>query len=100
MDLLLDLSQSLRDALIGPIGAFYWSERVDDLVAYIDIVIETYIIPVKQKIEVFIDLRLQKEFSMHLIEKNTDLVYQIKNNFKDILHNSLQQFFYYNGTNS
>ena len=86
MELVLDLAKSINDALFGPLGIYYWSQRKDDILSYIVIIIIEYIFPVKRRIEQFNELKMQKEFSNSEEEKLVDLVYQVKNNFKDILH--------------
>ena len=97
MDLLVDLSQSIKDTLSGPVGEFYWCERQDDLESFVKI-IQTYIKPVKSQIDKFIELRLQGEIlDKEETEKIVDLIYQVKNNIKDILYSNLLPFFNFEG---
>jgi hypothetical protein len=60
-DLLLDLSQSIKDSLFGPVGKFYWEQRKDEIKCYVEIIFEKFVLPVQKSIENFLDLRIQKE---------------------------------------
>ena len=96
IDLLLDLAQTTTDILYGTVGEFYWQQRKDHFEEYVDILIKQYLIPVKIKIDQFVELNVQKEFSSYDEEKFTDLVYKIKSNFKDTLtktFNSLYEMY-------
>ena len=96
IDLLLDLAQTSTDILYGTVGEFYWQQRKDHFEEYVDILIKQYLIPVKIKIDQFVELNVQKEFSSYDEEKFTDLVYKIKSNFKDTLtktFNSLYEMY-------
>lgn len=89
VDLLLDLAQVNKDILSGPVGYYYWTQRKDFFEEYAHILIHEYLIPVRLRINQYVELRTQKEFSSDEEEKFTDLVYKIKSNFKDVLMKTL-----------
>ena len=78
MDSLIDFSQRINEALTGPIGKYYWEQKPEIVSAFVNIIIEDYISPVKRRIDEFLELMVQKEFSNDFEEKLIELVYQTK----------------------
>ena len=97
MNLLLDLAQSIRDSLVGSVGMYYWQQKREEIEKIVSDIISNYIDPVKSEIDLFLELRQQKEFSQEVDSKMVDLVHRVKNDFKDILDFSMQQFYNYSG---
>ncbi|CAI2384889.1 unnamed protein product [Moneuplotes crassus] len=97
MDLLMDLSRRIRDSLTGPIGRFYYSQRIDEMKELVNIIIFQYILPVRKKMVEFLELKVQKEFSNQFDDDIEELILKTKNIFKDIMTASFEQFFIHSG---
>jgi len=68
LDLLLELSRTMKESLLGPLGDYYLENSKDVLYDICEKMWNVYILPVLQRIEVYIELRAQKEYGNEFIQ--------------------------------
>jgi hypothetical protein len=61
-ELLVDLSSTVKEALLGPLGDFYLESRLDMLTEMSALLWTKYLLPVLQKIDIYLEMRGQKEY--------------------------------------
>ena len=75
--------------MLGPLGDFYLESRRDILNDLCFEVYQTYLLPVLQRIDVYIEMRNQKEFFGELVDQLDEHVIKVKNFFVEafnVLH--------------
>lgn len=89
LDLLSEFSRTLKEALLGPLGDYYLENRRDILNDICCRVYATYLLPVLQRIDVYVEMRNQKEFYGEFVDQLDEHVIKVKNFFVEsfnVLH--------------
>ena len=60
-ELLLDITKNVKDSLLGPVGTFYSRQRHDQLDSLARILLNSFILPIRKKMEQFFELKSQGE---------------------------------------
>lgn len=85
MELMADLAKTINESLLGPAGSYYEHERKDDLLDMSTILWNRFVVPVRKRMEVFIEMKTQKEYASEFETQVTELVYNSKSQIKDVL---------------
>lgn len=78
---LIELSRTLKESLLGPLGDYYLENRRDFLNDICMGVYQTYLLPVLQKIDQYVEMRNQKEFFGEFVDVLDEHVIKVKNQF-------------------
>jgi hypothetical protein len=81
MEMLVDLSRTVKEALLGPLGDFYMEQRQDVLFDLTCLLWSKYLLPILQKIDLYTEMRHQREYPIDFITNMDELIIQVKNNF-------------------
>ena len=65
---LTELSRTMREALLGPLGDYYIESRRDILSDLSCELYGRYLLPVLQRIDIYVEMRNQKEFFGELVD--------------------------------
>jgi hypothetical protein len=57
MEMLVDLSRTVKEALLGPLGDFYLENRQDVLFDLTCLLWSKYLLPILQKIDLYTEMR-------------------------------------------
>lgn len=60
-ELLTDITKNVKDSLLGPVGTFYSRQRHDQLDSLARILLNSFILPIRKKMEQFFELKSQGE---------------------------------------
>ena len=60
-ELLLDITKNVKDSLLGPVGTFYSRQRHDQLDSLARILLNSFILPIRKKMEQLFELKSQGE---------------------------------------
>lgn len=96
-EMLVELSRTIKEALLGPLGDHYLSHRLDVLFDISCLLWSKYVLPVMQRIDVYTEMRLQKEYSAEFVESMDQQVQMIKMHFVEafnIMHRILTRMDY------
>lgn len=96
-DLLVDLSSTVKEALQGPLGDYYIESRLDMLCEVSSLLWQTYLLPVLQKIDTYIEMRAQKEYNVDFVDTIDEAVIRVKHEFVDsldVIHRILSRIDY------
>lgn len=80
-DLLIELSRTLKESLLGPLGDYYLEKRRDILNDISCEIYQSYLLPVLQKIDQYVEMRNQKEFFGEFVDALDEHVIRVKNQF-------------------
>ncbi len=92
MEMLVDLSRTVKEALLGPLGDFYLEHRQDILYDLASLLWSKYLLPILQRMDLYTEMRHQREYHVDFIQNMDELVIQVKNNFAEafnIMHRIL-----------
>ena len=92
MELLVDLARTVKEALLGPLGDFYLEHRQDILFDLTCHLWSKYMLPILQKIDLYTEMRHQREYPLDFMQNLDELIIQVKNNFCEafiIMHRTL-----------
>ena len=78
---LIELSRTIKESLLGPLGDYYLEKRRDFLNDICCAVYQTYLLPVLQKIEQYVEMRNQKEFFGEFVDALDEHVIRVKTQF-------------------
>ena len=81
MELLVDLARTVKEALLGPLGDFYLEYRQDILFDLTCHLWSKYMLPILQKIDLYTEMRHQREYPLDFMQNLDELIIQVKNNF-------------------
>ena len=81
MELLVDLARTVKEALLGPLGDFYLEHRQDILFDLTCHLWSKYMLPILQKIDLYTEMRHQREYPVDFVQNLDELIIQVKNNF-------------------
>ena len=76
-----ELSRTLKESLLGPLGDYFLEKRRDILNDICVRVYQTYLLPVLQRIDLYVEMRNQKEFFGEFVDVLDSHVIKIKNQF-------------------
>ena len=68
LDVMQDLSRTIKESLLGPVGDNYLEHRNDLLFDLAGVLWKTYLSPVQERMDLYAELRAQKEFAPDLDE--------------------------------
>lgn len=68
IEMLLDLSRTVKEALLGPLGDHYLSHRIDILFDIACLLWSKYLLPVLLRMDVYVEMRHQKEYNTEFVE--------------------------------
>lgn len=85
-DLLVDLSSTVKEALLGPLGDVYLEHRLDVLTEMSGLLWQKYLLPVLQKMDVYVEMRGQKEYFGEFVDTIDETVVRAKHDFVDTLN--------------
>ena len=68
MEMLVDLARTVKEALLGPLGDHYLQQRIDVLFDVACLLWSKYLLPVLQRIDVYVEMRHQKEYNSEFVE--------------------------------
>lgn len=97
LEALVELARTLKESLLGPLGDHYLESRRDllnDISLYI---YSSYLMPVLQKIDQYIEMRNQKEFFGEFVDVLDAHVIKVKNQFVEafnVIHRILTREFF------
>lgn len=60
-ELLTDITKNVKDSLLGPVGTFYSREKHDQLDCLARILLNSFVLPIRRKMEQFFELKNQGE---------------------------------------
>lgn len=80
-DLLVELSGTVREALLGPLGDYYLENRLDMLTEISSLLWSKYLLPVLQKVDVYIEMRGQKEYFGEFVDSIDEAVIRVRRDF-------------------
>jgi hypothetical protein len=83
IEMLVDLSRTIKEALLGPLGDHFLEHRLDILFDISCLLWSKYLLPVLQRIDVYTEMRSQKEYSTEFVEAMDELVIQTKQSFAE-----------------
>lgn len=86
LDLLVELSSTVKEALLGPLGDFYLEERRDMLNEISSLLWSKYLLPTLQKIDIYVEMRGQKEFFGEFVNQVDETVIKIRQDFAEALN--------------
>ena len=81
LDFLTELARTLKESLLGPLGDFYLEKRRDILNDICQRVYSTYLLPVLQRIDQYVEMRNQKEYFGEFVDVLDSHVIKVKNQF-------------------
>ena len=79
--MLVDLSNTVREALLGPLGDYYLENRLDMLTELSALLWTKYLLPVLQKIDIYIEMRAQKEYFGEFVDSIDETVIRVRRDF-------------------
>ena len=79
LDHLVELSRTLKESLLGPLGDYYLESRRDMLNDISQYLYSKYLLPVLQKVDQYIEMRNQKEFFGEFVDVLDAHVIKVKN---------------------
>ena len=85
-DLLVDLSSTVKEALLGPLGDAYLEHRLDLLGEMSGLLWSKYLLPVLQKIDTYIEMRGQKEYFGEFVDTIDEAVTRVRHDFVGTLN--------------
>ena len=85
-DLLVDLSSTVKEALLGPLGDAYLEHRLDLLGEVSGLLWSKYLLPVLQKIDTYIEMRGQKEYFGEFVDTIDEAVTRVRHDFVGTLN--------------
>jgi hypothetical protein len=74
MELLVDLARTVKEALLGPLGDFYLEHRQDILFDLTCHLWSKYMLPILQKIDLYTEMRHQREYPVDFIQNLDELI--------------------------
>jgi len=80
-DLLVDLASTVKEALLGPLGDYYLENRLDMLTETSALLWAKYLLPVLQKIDIYVEMRGQKEFFGEFVDAIDESVIRVRRDF-------------------
>jgi len=80
-DLLVELSSTVREALLGPLGDYYLENRLDMLTEISGLLWSKYLLPVLQKVDIYIEMRGQKEYFGEFVDSIDEAVIRVRRDF-------------------
>lgn len=92
MEMLVDLARTVKEALLGPLGDFYLEHRQDVLFDLSCLMWSKYMLPILQRMDLYTEMRHQREYPVDFIANMDELIIQVKNNFAEafnIMHRIL-----------
>jgi hypothetical protein len=95
--MLVDLSRTIKEALLGPLGDHYLETRQDILYDTSCHLWSKYLLPLLQKIDTYQEMRNQKEFYGDFVDQIDDIVIRIKGQFMEafnVMHRILSRLNY------
>jgi hypothetical protein len=57
IEMLVDLSRTIKESLLGPLGEFYLENRMDILFDSTCLLWQKYLLPVMQRIDTYVEMR-------------------------------------------
>ena len=88
-DLLVELAGTIREALLGPLGDFYLEARFDMLTELNGLLWKKYLLPVLLKIDIYLEMRSQKEYFTEFVDAMDETIIRIRRDFVstfDVMH--------------
>jgi len=86
LEFLTELSRTMREALLGPLGDYYIENRRDILGDLGCMIYSQYLLPVLQRIDIYVEMRNQKEYFGELVDQLDEHVIQIKTQFVEVFN--------------
>jgi len=77
----VDLSSTVREALLGPLGDYYLENRLDMLTEISALLWSKYLLPVLQKIDTYVEMRGQKEYFGEFVDSIDESIIRIRRDF-------------------
>ena len=77
----MDLSSTVREALLGPLGDYYLENRLDMLTEISALLWSKYLLPVLQKIDTYVEMRGQKEYFGEFVDSIDESIIRIRRDF-------------------
>jgi len=74
MELLVDLARTVKEALLGPLGDFYLEHRQDILFDISCLLWSKYMLPILQRIDLYVEMRHQREYPIEFITNMDELL--------------------------
>jgi hypothetical protein len=85
-DLLVDLASTVKEALLGPLGDYYLENRLDMLIEMSALLWAKYLLPVLQKVDIYVEMRGQKEYYGEFVDLVDEAVIRIRRDFAETLN--------------
>lgn len=87
--MLVELAGTIREALLGPLGDYYLENRLDMLTELNALLWTKYLLPVLLKMDVYVEMRNQKEYFGEFVDSLDETVLRLRRAFVqafDVMH--------------
>jgi hypothetical protein len=79
--MLVELARTMRESLLGPLGDYYLEQRRDVLNDICCMIYAQFLLPVLQRIDLYVEMRNQKEYFGEFVDVLDEHVIRIKTKF-------------------
>ena len=86
IEMLVDLARTVKEAMLGPLGDYYQEQRQDILYDLSCLLWSKYLLPVLQRVDVYVEMRHQKEYNSEFVSLMDEQVLRLKQQFSDVLN--------------
>jgi hypothetical protein len=97
IEMLVDLSRTIKESLLGPLGDYFLEHRLDILFDISSLLWSKYLLPVLQRIDLYVEMRNQREYSTEFVEALDEMVIQVKSQFVEsfsVIHRILTRMLF------